>query len=164
MKILFRKFFILPFFLTLGAGCSVTLAPAYDKALAEGLNNSAQTVMILLANISGGTAKETFSAREERYSTITGILDALKIQIQARPVPAGKIIDKANAAMAAKGVPIIAGTSPSAIAVENIVKNLVQMRNTDKTQGLTPLEVEIFKGNIVIYLDQAITYENFLKR
>jgi hypothetical protein len=30
--------------------------------------------------------------------------------------------------------------------------------------GLKPGDVQAFKGQIAIYFDQAITYENFLKR
>jgi hypothetical protein len=38
------------------------------------------------------------------------------------------------------------------------------MRDVDKKQGVTAFEVAAFKGQVVIYLDQALTYENFLER
>jgi hypothetical protein len=48
--------------------------------------------------------------------------------------------------------------------MEEISKTMTKMRDTDKKQGVTEFEVRAFKGQVVIYLDQAITYETFLER
>jgi hypothetical protein len=45
-----------------------------------------------------------------------------------------------------------------------ISETLVKMRDTDKNQGVTATEVQVFKNQVAIYLDQALTYESFLER
>ncbi|MCP4351418.1 MAG: hypothetical protein GY795_38620 [Desulfobacterales bacterium] len=54
--------------------------------------------------------------------------------------------------------------TPSATAMGKISATLVKMMNTDKKQGVTATEVQAFKNQVTIYLDQALTYESFLER
>lgn len=59
-------------------GCTTQLAPLYDKALVGGLTPANAGIMELIASIAGGTTKETFPAREPKYSkvicTTTGLI------------------------------------------------------------------------------------------
>lgn len=145
--------------------CAATLAPSYDKALVDGLTATDTVVMRFFASVYSGTKKETFNQRKEAYSNLIGRFDALVIQAKARPVPKDKTIKRANDILSKRGIPIPNDfKTPSETALARISKTLAKMRDTDKKQGLTATEVQAFKNQVSIYLDQALTYENFLKR
>ena len=38
------------------------------------------------------------------------------------------------------------------------------MRDTDRSQGLTPIEVMAFRQSVMISMDQALTYEKAFER
>jgi hypothetical protein len=146
-------------------GCATTLAPQYDKALVDGLTKTNVEVMEFLASVSDGTQRDTFDQRKEKYAHLVGLFDALEIQAKARPAPSNKIIDKINDILSKRGVPMPEDSeTPSATAMEKISGTLVKMRDTDQKQGVTSIEVQAFKNQISIYLDQALTYESFLER
>lgn len=148
-------------------GCATQLAPPYDKNVAEGLSAANTEVMILMATASQGTDKNTFSSREEKYNALIGRLDALALSAGARPMPKNKVTDAINKLLEKRGGKPIDdddATPPSAHSIKKIAETLAVMRNTDKKQGVTSYEAQAFKGQLVIYLDQAITYENFLQR
>jgi hypothetical protein len=149
------------------AGCAVQLAPPYDKVVADTLVSANTETMTLLATVSPGTKPETFSAREERYNEVIGKVEALSLQAVARPMPKNKITDAINKLLDKRGVQALADdedTPPSAHAIKAIAQTLTKMRDTDRKQGVTAFEVQAFKGQILVYFDQAITYENFLQR
>jgi hypothetical protein len=147
------------------SACVTTLAPSYDKAIVDGLVSTNQQLMEFFASVSSGTSKDSFDEREGTYNNIIGSLDALVIQANARPIPKNKITEKVNEVLTKRGVQILEGDdAPSASAMEEISKTMTKMRDTDKKQGVTEFEVRAFKGQVVIYLDQAITYETFLER
>lgn len=148
-------------------GCVTQLAPPYDKAVAEGLSNTSPEVMTLLASISNGTNKSTFSTREEIYNKLIGKLDALVILAGARPMPKNKVTDTINRLLDVRSGEALEddeSTPPSAHAIKKISETLAKARDTDRKQGLTAYEALGIKGQVVIYFDQAITYENFLQR
>lgn len=145
--------------------CATTLAPNYDKAIVNGLVSTNTKLMEHFASTSSGTTKETFEKREKTYNNLIGSLDALTIQAKARPIPKNKITKKVNEYLTKRGVQILESEdTPSATALEKISETIVKMRDTDKKQGVTPFEISAFKGQVVIYLDQAITYESFIER
>ncbi|WP_429235066.1 hypothetical protein [Aeromonas salmonicida] len=149
------------------AGCATQLAPSYDKNVVDGLNSVNVEVMTLMAAVSQGTNKNTFSSREEKYNPLIGKLDALALSAGARPMPVNNVTDAINNFLEERGgQPIIddGSTPPSAHAIKKIAESLAKMKDVDKKQGLTMYEVKAFKGQVVIYFDQAITYENFLQR
>jgi hypothetical protein len=149
------------------AACATQLAPDYDEALLEGLSDANAEVMTLFASASGGTSANTFPAREDRYNNLIGRLDAMVIAAGARPVPQNRVTDTINRLLEARGHQPLENddaTPPSAHAIARVSETLGKMRDTDKKQGLTALEVMAFRGQAVIYFDQAITYENFLQR
>jgi hypothetical protein len=155
---------LIPLFLML-TGCATKLAPSYDKAIVDGLISANTTVMEFFASVSGGTQKDTFDQRKEKYSNLVGRFDALALQAKARPVPNNKIIDKINDFLSKRNVPIPDDSETASVtAMAKISETLVKMRDTDKKQGVTGYEVQAFKNQVTIYLDQALTYESFLER
>lgn len=148
------------------AGCTVTLAPPYDKALVEGLQKGNTEVMTFLASVTDGTQPETFGQRKETYAKFIGHFDALALQSQIRMMPPDrKAIQKVNESIDTPKSRIPEDfKTPSATAMTHISEALTVMRNADQKQGLTATEVKGFKGNITIYLTQALVYERFLKR
>ncbi len=150
--------------LLLITSCKTVLAPAYDKAIVDGVIATSQKTMTFLAGIPEGTSKTTFEFRENTYNELIGAFDALKLQARARPVPKKVAADKINKLLQAKGSNTIAGKYPSAFAFEKISETLVKMKEEDREDGIKPIAMQAFRGMIEIYLDQAITYESFLKR
>jgi hypothetical protein len=148
-------------------GCATQLAPPYDKVVVDGLNGANTATMTFLAATSAGTDKATFSAREAQYNALIGRLEALAIEAGARPMPKNKITDLVNKLLEKRGAQPLADddeTPPSAHAIKRIAETLTKMRDTDRKQGVTAYEVQAFKGQCVVYFDQALTYENFLQR
>ena len=145
--------------------CATTLAPNYDKAIVDGLVSVSQKTMELFASTSSGTSKSDYGNREKTYNSIIGSIDALAIQAKARPIPKNKTTEKVNEHLRSRGVNVLVGEdAPSATALKKISETVVKMRDTDKKQGITAVEVQAFKGQAVIYFDQALTYESFLER
>ncbi|MDG4562471.1 MAG: hypothetical protein P9E88_14375 [Candidatus Competibacter sp.] len=149
------------------AGCATQLAPPYDKNVAEGLTAANTEAMTLMATTSQGTDKSTFSSREEKYNALIGKLDALALLAGARPMPKNKVTDTINQLLEKRGGKPIDNddaTPPSAHSIKKLAETLTKMRDTDRKQGVTAYEAQAFKGQLVIYFDQAVTYENFLQR
>lgn len=149
------------------AACQVQLAPPYDKAVVDSLGKASADSMTLLASASGGTSASTFGSRENQYSQLIGKLEALALAAGARPMPKNKVTDAINRLLEKREVQPLEddeATPPSAHAIRKVAETFAKMRDTDRKQGVTAFEVAAFKGQVQIYLDQAITYENFLQR
>ena len=149
------------------AGCATQLAPTYDKSVVDGLNAANTDTMTLLALVSDGTKPEDYNSRAEKYATLIGKLDSLTILAGARPMPKNKVSDVVNKFLEKRGTTQIAeddATPPSVHAIKKVSETIEKIRNIDKKQGVTATEVFGFRGQVIIYLDQAITYENFLQR
>lgn len=147
-------------------GCTTTLAPPYDKTLVDGLKKANTETMTFFASIYGGTEKATFDERKKVYASLIGQFDALAMQSLIRGLPKdGKAIKKVNEFLDKRGLPHLADSEvPSAAALKKISEGLSSMRDIDQKQGLSGAEVGAFKREVSIYLDQALTYESFLKR
>ena len=163
-SIKFHFSFIAFFSITLFAGCEATLAPAYDQAIVEKVTESSDLAMRFFTAVDGGTDSESFIARETTYNVLIGAFESLKLQAKARPVPQNVALEKINELLQAKGSSAISGEYPSAFAFEKIAETFKKMKQTDRESGLKPLALQAFKGQVEIFLDQAITYESFLKR
>jgi len=150
------------------SNCSTNLAPKYDQAILNGINATTKEMMELFSSVAQGGSSSDFSKREQKYNSIIGSIQALKIQLNARPMPNNKMLkkirEKVNEALTKRGLKEISDEVPSLGALNEIEKNIINMRETDKAEGLKQLAVDAYKGGIVLYLDQFITYENFLKR
>lgn len=156
-------------FVFLFSSCAVSLAPKFDQGIVDNLSASSIEVFQLLSEVSAGTKNTDYDKRDEKYNNIIGKLEALELQIKARPMPKNKIADKVisgvNEKLKVSGVSNFISSqdvAPSATALENIVKNISQMKDTDKLQGITKTEALVFKNNIEIFFDQSLTYERFL--
>ncbi|HET8802958.1 MAG TPA: hypothetical protein VFM72_00145 [Aequorivita sp.] len=156
--------FIAVFGIALLSGCEATLAPAYDQAIVEKVTASSDLAMRFFAEVDGGTEKESFPDREPVYNILIGAFESLEIQARARPLPKNVALDKINKILAAKGSSNVTGDYPSAFAFGKIAETFKKMKETDKQNGIKPIALQAFKGQVEIYLDQAITYESFLKR
>jgi len=159
------KFLVIMSIALIIGGCPAQLAPSYDKAIADGLTSLNTSTMEFFASVAGGTNEASYSERKDTYSTLIGGFDALAIQTKARPVPKNKVIDKVNEILTKRGVAILDDDeAPSATALTKISETLEKMRETDEKQGVTAFEVQAFKNQVTIYMDQALTYESFLER
>ena len=146
-------------------GCAVKLAPDYDKSIIDGLGNLNQEIMTFFASVSNGTKAQTFSEREATYNAIIGKLDALKIQSDARPTPQPYILQVFGIGQSLEdpeGIEQLEAPTGGIVATMN--ETMTKMRDTDRLQGVTALEVQAFKGNITISMDQVLTYEKALER
>lgn len=145
-------------------GCQATLAPAYDQAIFEGVTENGELAMQFFAEVDQGTDSESFYMRQPAYDKLIGAFESLKLQAKARPVPNNMAIDKINVLLQERGSSAITDDYPSAFAFEKIAETFKKMKQTDREKGIKPLALQAFKGQVEIFLDQAITYESFLKR
>lgn len=150
--------------------CAVSLSPKSDQGIVDNLSSTSVELFQFFAEVSAGTTAADFTKREPKYNSLIGKTEALELQIKARPMPKNKtlekVIDRANERLKKRGVatPISLNDAPSATSLEQIVRNLEQMKTSDKSNGLPPATVTLFKGFVQLYLDQALTYERFLNK
>lgn len=162
---LYGRMLLLGLTLLLFTACATQLAPYYDRALVEGLTEANVELMRFVASISEGTEEETYEQRQDGYTALVGWFEALSIQARARPQPSNRVIERFDAFLEERGLPVPDDSDvPSAIAMDEVVETLKFMMRTDGSQGLTATEVQAFKNQLAIYLDQALTYESFLER
>jgi hypothetical protein len=151
----------------LASACTTQLAPAYDQSIATGLVSTNTSMHVLFATIGAGVDKSTYSTRAEDYNKVIGELQALEIEAKSRPLPASDVLTKVNAALnAGKTTPIDPQFSdyPSARAMQDAANTIIHMRDADQKAGLRGNEVAGFENQADIFMTQAITYEDFLKR
>lgn len=161
-----KKFSSLPILLVFlfFSSCQVTLAPAYDQAIVDTVTKSSELAMRFFAEVEGGTQTEFFVNREATYNQLIGVFESLKIQSRARPIPDNKTVERINQMIQAKGAEAIHEAYPSAFAFERIAETFRKMKEFDSEDAMDAEFIAILKGQVEIYLDQAITYESFLKR
>jgi len=160
------RFMLIPAVLAalLGA-CATRLAPLYDRNLVEGLTTVNADALELMASAAEGTQRETFATREPRYNNVIGRLDALALQASARPAPRNNVPAAVHKIMESRGIALQQDRNvPSAAALMEISRIVSKMRDTDRKQGLNAMEVTAFKGSVLIFMDQALTYEAALER
>lgn len=161
-----KKFSIVPLLVSfiILSSCQATLAPAYDQAIVEKVTESSDLAMRFFSEVDGGVESESFSNRQPTYNILIGAFESLKLQAKARPVPNNVALDKINKLLQSKGSGAITEEYPSAFAFQKIAETFAKMKETDKERGIKPIAIQAFKGQVEIFLDQAITYESFLKR
>jgi hypothetical protein len=151
----------------LASACTVQLAPAYDQSIATGLVSTNTSMHVLFATVGSGVDKSTYATRASDYNKVIGQLQALEIEAKSRPLPPSDMLTKVNAALnASKIAPLDPGFSdyPSARAMQDAAGTLTHMRDADQKAGLRGNEVEAFENQANVFMTQAMTYENFLKR
>lgn len=165
MKTLRLQFsFLALFSIVLFSGCQTTLAPAYDQAIVDGVTENTELALRFFASMEDGTNADSFSLRENTYNQLIGAFEALKIHAKARPLPKNIAVEKINELLQARGNSPLSGEYPSAFAFSQIAETFKKMKEIDAKQGIKPFALQAFKGQVEIFLDQAITYESFLKR
>lgn len=166
-----RSLLVLQLLCLLGA-CTTRLTPVYDQRLCDALQTTGTQTLILLAGAAGGTQAGAFEQRANQYNNLIGQFDMLAISAAARPVPPSSTEAALRRLQAARGQtaqpagspqPAAPELPPSVHAIQKLAETLAKMRDTDRQQGLSALEVAAFKGQLLIYLDQAVSYENFLQ-
>jgi len=150
--------------------CAIHIAPKYDVKIVDSLSESSNNLFTFFSEVSEGTTALDYSVREQKYNALIGKLEALELQIKARPVPSSskleKLKEKVNGALKARNVDAFQFSTddnfPSANALKMIVLNIKKLKDVDKLQGVSKTEVQVFKGYVENYLDQALTYEKYL--
>jgi hypothetical protein len=150
-------------------GCQTMLAAAYDPSIATALSAANGDIQALFVSVGTDAPLSTFPARKPAYDHVIAELDAVLIEIKARPIPNPDVLAKVNRALEAVhvgGVTVDPNFSsyPSARSVADMVKVLTQMETADQQAGLHKELIPAFEQPVITYLTQAITYENFLKR
>lgn len=145
-------------------GCQAYLAPNYDQAIFKGATENGEVAMRFFAALEYGTESENFYSREPIYNQLIGAFETLKLQAKARPTPNNNALKKINEHLQATGNDAITEDYPSAFAFGEIAETFRKMKKVDSENGIKPIVIQTFKGQVEIYLDQAITYESFLKR
>jgi hypothetical protein len=133
-------------FLFMVAGCAIRLAPDFDPTILEGLTRANEQALVLYASVSSGAPKETFAAREESYNKVLGAYDSVRLQAKARPFPRPDL------------------PPPTEGIIDQILGNLMRLRDTHRDTGLTPATVQILKSLYEPGVVQALTYERALER
>jgi hypothetical protein len=83
----------------LNAACTIQLAPAYDRALVEGIRDANNDIMQLYATTGMGVDQKSFGQRVDQYNKVIGKVDALALQSQSRPVPDSAVQNKVDQAL-----------------------------------------------------------------
>ena len=155
--------------LLLICGCTTQLAPAYDQAVSDGLVSANKDIQALFVAVGTSATKDTYPMRAPAYDHIVAELQAVELQIKTRPIPNSGVLQQANTLLAKFGIGGISNDPnfsnyPSARSVADLVQTIQHMQISDETTGLPPTLVSAYENQATIYLTQAITYENFLKR
>lgn len=141
------------------SGCATQLAPAYDERIVDGLTRANTDAMTVFAAFSAGAPTSRFAPYRDRYDQLIGTLNALEMQIAARPTPA--VPAPLAAALAERAVDV---SGPPVEPIQGMSRTITMMRDTHATTGLTAGEVEGMRRQWAIYADQALTYEAYLNR
>ncbi len=144
--------------------CTTSLAPQFNELIFSELSSSSEEILVFFASIEKGTESKDFDDREETYHELIGKFEALELETRARPIPGNGVLTRVNKALEIRGSTSISGDYPSAHAMGKIAETLQMMKNTDEQNDMGNIAVKTFKNQILIYLDQALTYENFLNR
>jgi hypothetical protein len=155
--------------LLLVCGCSAQLAPAYDQSVYDGLVAANKHMQALFVATGTSATKDTYPTRAAAYDRLIAELLAVELQIKARPIPNTDALDKANEVLTKLGVGGVRvdpnfSDYPSARSVADLTATIQHMQKSDQTTGLPANLLSAYKKQATIYLTQAISYENFLKR
>lgn len=159
-----RLSFLLSLSVVLFLGCQASLAPTYDQAIFTRVTENGELAMRFFAEVEAGTDSESFYMRQPIYNQLIGAFESLKLQARARPVPNNVSLSKINELLQSRGSNTITDEYPSAFAFGEIANTFRKMKQIDSQSGIKPMAIQAFQGQVEIYLDQAITYESFLKR
>ncbi|WP_444923023.1 hypothetical protein ACJJH9_12930 [Microbulbifer sp. DLAB2-AF] len=146
------------------SSCS-QLAPRYDAELYSDLTEVNAELMQFFSSVSHGTDKDSYAKRDQNYHALIGRIDALAMQSNTRPMPNKDTLKKINNYFSSTGADIVFNEQPPSVnSLKKISSSLNRMRKEDEDKGLRSTIVALFKNEVVISMDQALTYESFLNR
>ena len=150
------------------AACTVQLAPSYDQALVEGLDEANAAALTLFASVETGSPQSEYGEYEERYAQLIGTFDALRQRAMNRQIPPlterlsrlSIVRDYCNSESDPTGC-----LNASPASLESALTLLRRMRDTHNSpSGLAPDIVQAFRDSYNVAIAQALTVENALKR
>jgi len=149
------------------AACTISLAPAYDQALVEGLDQANVETLTLFAALEGGSPRSKFGDYEMRYAGVIGRFEALRQRAGQRQIPPlaarlSRLGPVQHLCATATDPTACVNTSPSSLG--EVVAVLRQMRDTHRLRDLAADDVENFRNAYSPAIGQALTVENALKR
>lgn len=160
-----KKISALCVFLAILTSSCTQLAPRYDAQLYSDLTEVNAELMQFFSSVSHGTSKSSYKERSQNYHSLIGKIDALVMQSNTRPIPNKDTLEQINNYLNSKETNIVFEAEPPSVAsLETISSSLNRMREEDEDKGLRATAVALFKNEIVISMDQALTYESFLNR
>lgn len=147
------------------AACSAQLAPSYDDYIDNNLTQLSQTIETYYAAMPAtGYSKESFSKQEPFYADTLGKIEALKTRAAARPIPEGAVTRWLGMQQKPNGASGVGNEIPTVANLNLVADALQQLRDTQRTSGLSPNFAQRTVEQIRIALRNAITYEMALKR
>jgi hypothetical protein len=149
------------------AACTIQLAPTYDPALAEGLNQANIETLTLFAALEGGSPHSKFSDYEDRYAAVIGTFEALRQRAAGREIPPlaarlSRLGPIQRICTTATDPTACVNASPSSLG--EVLSVLRQMRDTHRLRDLASDDVDNFRNAYNPAIAQALTVENALKR
>ena len=145
------------------------LAPLYSPTISAELVSANGDIQSLFVAVGTDADASTFAARKPAYDQIVAELRATALEIRARPTPSPDALAAANKVLQRlhmAGMSPDPGFSdyPSARSVSDLADTIQHMESADQAAGLHRELIPAFEKQATIFLTQAITYENFLKR
>lgn len=149
------------------AACTIQLAPAYDRALAEGLDQNNTAALTLFASLEGGSPASEYGGYRERYAELIGGFEALRQRAATRPIPPlakrisrlGIVRDFCNSEADPTGC-----VNASPASLDRVLQVLRRMRDRHRARGLEDDTIGLFRTDYSTAIGQALTVENALRR
>jgi hypothetical protein len=147
------------------ASCTAQLAPTYDDYVDNGLAQLSQTIETYYAAMpASGYSKENYPKQEAFYAETLGKIEALKTRAAARPVPDAAVTRWLGMQQKPTGATGVGDEIPTVTNLNLVADALQQLRDTQRTTGLSPAFTKRTIEQVRIALRNAITYEMALKR
>lgn len=157
-----RSWLLLLFMGVVLAGCTAQLAPSYDPSIAGGVQSLNQQAMSLYATVAQGVDKSTYSQRQGTYTALIAQTNALSNLAKSRPDPDS--LPKFLESKLKDWTKLQNLAAPTGDILDKISVQFTTMQQADQSGGISSLEAQAFQGQFNIDIQQALTYENALKR
>ena len=159
-----RAAFLWLFVLT---ACTIQLAPAYDRALVEGLDQANTETLTLFAAVESGSPAAKFGGYERSYAELIGTFEALRQRAENRQIPPlakrisriSMVRDFCDSRTDPTGC-----VNASPASLRRVAEVLRKMRDRHRSNGLEPDVVGLFRTDYNTAIAQALTVETALKR
>lgn len=176
-----KAFLLAPMFFLFS--CAAHLMPGYNEQIVEGLNELSQQSILLCIADSNGLSAKNYLSKEAMYNETIAKTKSLIIQCSSRPMPSNTFVKKLNKKLNAdQAQAAVSGNSkknneettsaeidfnselPSVTALKGILSTVEKIKEIHSKGDVSPLVLEGLENQLIIYLDQAITFEQYLKR